>query len=326
MSADDQLDLFGSSEKPNPPVVGPAPVDEGIQHIVDRLPSHVRLGTSSWTFPGWFGLIYDQQVTAKHLAEHGLAAYARHPLLRTVGIDRSFYAPLEQVDYERYAAAVPDGFEFVVKAAAAVTSLHQFDKGANGRRRARQNPYFLDPEFAARQVIAPAVRGLGSKLGVILFQFPPLELAAVGYRKGFVQRIRAFVSALPRGPRYAFEVRNHQLLTHDYVETLRAFGAVHCFASHPNMHEIVHQRKWVDPRDDAFVVGRWMLGHHRRYEQARAAFHPFARLMEPDVRTRRGFIALIERSAGRPMFLIVSNNAEGSAPLSIQRLAYELIA
>lgn len=28
------------------------------------------------------------------LARHGLAAYARHPLLRTVSLDRTFYAPL----------------------------------------------------------------------------------------------------------------------------------------------------------------------------------------------------------------------------------------
>ncbi|MFN7644632.1 MAG: DUF72 domain-containing protein [Burkholderiales bacterium] len=46
----------------------------------------------------------------------GLPAYASHPLLPTVGIDRGFYAPIEVGKYARDAAQVPAGFRFLLGA------------------------------------------------------------------------------------------------------------------------------------------------------------------------------------------------------------------
>lgn len=70
----------------------------------------MRLGTSSWSFPGWAGIVYDHSVSTATLARRGLAAYARHPLLRTVGVDRTYYGPITAEDFAAYAAAVPDEF------------------------------------------------------------------------------------------------------------------------------------------------------------------------------------------------------------------------
>ena len=82
------------------------------------LPGDIRLGTSSWFFPGWRGLVYDGVHPQTALSRKGLAAYAEIPLLRTVSLDRTFYAPLTTVEYQRYAHQVPDHFSFVVKAPA----------------------------------------------------------------------------------------------------------------------------------------------------------------------------------------------------------------
>ena len=71
------------------------------------LPPDVRLGTSSWFFPGWRGLVYDGVHPQATLSRKGLAAYAHIPLLRTVSLDRTFYAPISVVDYARYASQVP---------------------------------------------------------------------------------------------------------------------------------------------------------------------------------------------------------------------------
>ena len=62
--------------------------------IAARLPKTVRFGTSSWSFPGWAGIVYPRRASASELAREGLLEYARHPLLTTVGIDRGFYAPI----------------------------------------------------------------------------------------------------------------------------------------------------------------------------------------------------------------------------------------
>ena len=84
------------------------------------LPGDIRLGTSSWFFPGWRGLVYEGTHAQTTLSRKGLAAYAQIPLLRTVSLDRTFYAPLSSVEYRRYAEQVPEHFSFVVKAPALI--------------------------------------------------------------------------------------------------------------------------------------------------------------------------------------------------------------
>jgi hypothetical protein len=94
---DGQLQLFDMAplEEPAKPAagVGPAPVSEEVEALARELPRAVRLGGSTWSFPGWAGLIYDAPYPQGRLAREGLAAYARHPLMRSIGLDRTHYGP-----------------------------------------------------------------------------------------------------------------------------------------------------------------------------------------------------------------------------------------
>src|SRR5688572_19854352 len=100
----DQLPLFSAPEPARPrksddATVGPASIPHDLVELARQLPRELYLGTSSWFFPGWQGLVWDRAASEATLARHGLRAYAKHPLLRTVCIDRSFYAPLERAQY-----------------------------------------------------------------------------------------------------------------------------------------------------------------------------------------------------------------------------------
>ena len=90
--------------------------------LAERLPPHVSFGTSSWTFPGWAGIVYPRGTSERELVDRGLELYAKHPLFRTVGIDRSYYAPLDRATLARYASELPPGFRAVMKVWSAVTS------------------------------------------------------------------------------------------------------------------------------------------------------------------------------------------------------------
>src|SRR4030095_16369261 len=57
------------------------------------LPVDIRLGTSSWFFPGWRGLVYDGVHPQVALSKQGLAGYAQIPPLRTVSPAREFVVP-----------------------------------------------------------------------------------------------------------------------------------------------------------------------------------------------------------------------------------------
>jgi uncharacterized protein YecE (DUF72 family) len=304
-----------------------APVPAELAEVASRLPPTLRLGTSSWSFPGWAGIVYDRPHTESRLARHGLAAYARHPLLTAAGIDRTHYAPLPAAELAAYAAAVPAGFSFVVKAHEACTVAHWPEHARYGARRGEANPLFLDPAYAAGEVVAPFVEGLGGTAGALLFQFAPQDLGPLGGADRFVGRLGRFLAALPRGPLYAVELRNKELLGPPYAAALAAAGAVHCLNVHPRMPDLGTQARDSGALGGPALLVRWMLGNDLSYEAARQRYRPFDRLVDeaPAVRRTVAALALDAAAAGKPVYVIANNKAEGSAPLTLFRLA-ELIA
>ncbi|NBW87331.1 MAG: DUF72 domain-containing protein [Planctomycetia bacterium] len=228
------------------PPVAPHPVDDTVRALAGTLHPRIRLGTSSWSFPGWTGLVYAPRAgkpeSEQRLARGGLPAYAAHPLLRAVSIDRTFHAPITAAEFARYAAAVPDGFRFVVKAPAACTDPVIRQPGSG--MAARDNPSFLDAAAAVAAFVQPAVAGLGKTAGPLVFQFPPLGHAGRGY------------------------------------------------------------------------------------EQARGDYFPFNRLVEEDEPSRLALArhAAHTAGAGSDVFITINNKAEGSAPLSVAKLAAAIAA
>ncbi len=303
--------------------VGAAEPPGEIVELAARLPFGVQLGGSTWSFPGWAGLVYDREHPTARLARDGLAAYARHPLLRAVGLDRTHYRPIAADDFARYAAVVPEGFSFLVKAHDACTLAQLPDHPRYGAERGRVNPRFLDPVYAAAEVVAPYVQGLGDKGGALLFQFAP---QALGPPPRFAARLHRFLAALPRGPVYAVELRNRELLTADYAAALAVAGAVHCLNVHPRMPPVGVQAGMTAAATGPVVCGRWLLGSGS-YEEAGRRFAPFNRLVEPDLANRRALASLADQAlaAGRRFLLTVNNNAEGSAPRSIALLARRIV-
>jgi uncharacterized protein YecE (DUF72 family) len=319
-----QLPLFGEppAKAPRPKResrrVGPAPVRDELKTLAERLPRNVRLGTSSWSFPGWAGLLYDREASTSHLARHGLAAYAQHPLLRAAGIDRTYYAPIAAREFAAYAEAVPDDFRFLVKAASRCTDPHV--RGERGRSAGR-NELFLDPHFAGEEVIGPYVEGLGRKAGALLFQFPPLGKTITNAPERFAEALARFLAELPSGPLYAVELRDRDLLGEAYVAALRDAGAVHCYTAHPRMPRVEEQGGLVG-RQGA-LIGRWMLHSGLGYEAARDRYAPFSKIVDEDPDTRSALADLcLEQIAGGGTVIVTANNkAEGSAPETMFRLA-----
>jgi uncharacterized protein YecE (DUF72 family) len=327
-----QLPLFGDTD-----AVDPAPVTDELRRLGRALPAAIRLGTSSWSFPGWTGLVFaprnGRPATEQVLARHGLPAYAAHPLLRTVSLDRTFYAPLTRAEFAAYAAQVPEAFRFVVKAPAAFTDpvLRRPDSGAA----ARDNATFLDAAAAAAVFVEPAVAGLGPKVGPLVFQFPPLGRRHTSDVPRITARIAAFMAALRgRTPPHvvlAVEVRDPELGCTAFAAGLRDAGAVPCLAAHARMPPVIEQAAAFGlDRDDCQLplVARWNLHAGHRYEEAKQAYFPFDRLVEEDGATRSALACLAARTAhrGREAFITINNKAEGSAPCSVERLAAAIVA
>jgi uncharacterized protein YecE (DUF72 family) len=321
----------------------PVVAEPALLELAAHLPEGLRLGTSSWTFPGWAGLVYRDAQPETVLSRQGLAAYARHPLLRSVGIDRTFYAPLPATELAPMAAAVPEDFRFLVKAHAALTM--PFDQWRRMPYAGRSpTDHFLNAAYAAEQVVAPVLEGLGTKTGVILFQFPPLGPPYARTALRFADHLARFLEGLPtlpvdaqgRGPRYAVEIRNREFLGPAYATALGARGVVHCLNVHPRMPTLAAQARLIldghavagiSTRPPLTVV-RWMLHPAHEYATAREEFAPFDRLAAPDAESRSAVAAEVAAALARQdeVIVIANNKAEGSAPLTLQYLAAALVA
>lgn len=280
------------------------------------LPRSIRFGTSSWSFPGWRGLVYGGTQPESRLAREGLREYARSPLLRTVGLDRAFYRPMTAEQCRTLAAQAGPGFRFLVKAHQGLT--HRSAGSADGAR-------FLDAAFAREEVLAPLREGLGEALGTVLLQFPQMRLGAAE-SAGFRRSLDAFLAALPREAPLAVELRDAALLDGSTAACLAAHGVAFGHALHPSLPGLAEQRRRLGDAAEgvaAPAVLRWLLRREHGYEEARDLYAPFDHLLEPDPPSRGEAAAWCREAAaaGREAFVIANNKAEGSAPLTLLELA-----
>jgi len=365
--AEDQLGLFSPGEMPvKEPTSRARPVaaarpDEEHERLARELPPGLYLGTSSWSFPGWAGIVWERPESQTRLARHGLPAYAQHPLLTGVGIDRSYYQPLPAEEYRRYADAVPRDFRFLVKAHEALTVSRWPDRDRYGTRRGLENHRFLDPVYAAEEVVGPFQEGLGETAGPLVFQFAPQDLGTVDR---FIDKLYRFLIRLPEGPVYAIELRNREVLTSRYAALLEETGAVHCLNRHPRMPTVAEQARAVGavsektanaetPNDDGGgeaggepgggdaaggdgqptllaadkpLVCRWMLRPGLTYQGGYQRYHPFNRRVDDDAETRGALaeLALAASANRQPVYVTANNKAEGCAPLTIFQLSAEI--
>ncbi len=307
------------------PVEPAQPSDEVVQ-LASRVPASIRFGTSSWSFPGWAGIVFAEKASEQKLSREGLAAYARHPLFRAVGLDRTHYAPMSTEQFAAHAAQVPPDFRFLVKAHEACTIFQWPDHPRYGRRKGTSNELFLAVDHAARNVVEPAVAGLGSKLGTIVFQCAPQSMKPLGGPEAFLDRLHRFLAALPKlpaGSRYAVEVRNRELLTDAYAAALADAGAVNCLTSMGRMPSLAEQWARAKAGKGGLLVVRWMVRRDETYESAVEKYEPFDRIVDEDPLTRLEIAQLaIQAAADEQEVIVVANNkAEGSAPLSLIALA-----
>jgi uncharacterized protein YecE (DUF72 family) len=163
---------------------------------------HVRVGTSGYNYPEWKGAFYPAGLAPAKM----LPYYAEH--FATVEINYTFYRMPNAKTVAGWMAATPPSFTFVLKAPKRITH--------DGRLR--------DTDEALRYFCDTA-RGLGERLGPLLFQLPPNFKKDVG-------RLGDALVQLPPGLRCAFEFRHESWFGDDVYERLHARNAALCIVDH----------------------------------------------------------------------------------------------
>ncbi len=168
----------------------------------------VFVGTSGYSYKEWKGSFYPDDLSEARM----LSYYAER--FRTVEINNTFYRMPSESVLSRWAAEVPDGFTFVLKAP----------------RRITHEKRLKDVEEDVGYLVKTA-SVLGKKLGPLLFQFPP-------FLRKDLPKLQDFLKLLPKGHRTALEFRHASWFSDDLYETLRSHDAALCFAETDDEGEI----------------------------------------------------------------------------------------
>jgi len=281
--------------------------------------SKLRIGTCSWRFPSWAGLVYSAPEGIDHLAE-----YARR--YDSVEVDRWFWSLLgdgeprlpEPSDVEAYRSAVPVGFRFTVKAPDALTLTHHRPK-AKGDPLV-PNPHFLDPDLLGR--FLASLGPLGETVGPAILQFGYLNRQHLAGQAELIERLGRFLDAIPAGHQYALEIRNPRWLN----------GAHLRFVAERSLIPVLLQGYWMPP------IWETYREHSELLHEARTVV---VRLHGPDregmeEQTGKRWDRLVARrdeelaaivpmvqdllDAGVDVYLNVNNHYEGCAPLTVERI------
>lgn len=300
-----------------------SPIDrDEIRALAARVPEQVLFGTSTWTYPGWAGLVYHRAYPKSAPAARMLEEYARFPLFRTVGIDSSFYRPPSPNTLEAYGKALPPGFPCISKVWEQIT-IHTHGGQRDGPRGAL-NPDYLNAELFVQEMYEPYQRYFSGHGGPFVFEFQ----ASRQEPKEFVNRLDEFLGKLPREGQYAVEVRNEEFLTQAYFAVLREHGAAHVFNSWTRMPTIGTQLDLPGAVTSTFMLARVLLRPGMYYDEAVDAFSPYDRIREPNLEMRSDVARLIDRAKTMriPAYILVNNRAEGSAPRTIMEIVRGLKA
>lgn len=164
------------------------------------------VGTSGYAFKEWKGPFYPARMPDKEM----LPFYAGK--FSTVEINNTFYRMPQEKNFLDWAAQVPEGFRFAIKANQRITHHAQLrDAGEL-------------VEYFARTVAA-----LGPKLGPTLFQLPP-------FLKKDLPRLEGFLDVVPKRWRIAIEFRHKSWFEDSAAfDLLRARDVALCLSDQDDM-------------------------------------------------------------------------------------------
>ena len=267
-----------------------APPDFDYQTLRDQLTAAaadgVYLGTSSWKYPGWLGTVYQEQnylgrggkVSEALLDRTCLREYAM--LFPTVCVDAAYYRFPIREELLGMAAQVPASFRFSLKVTDEITIKHFPQLPKFGSRGGTANPHFLDAELFKKAFLAPC-ESIAEKLGLIIFEFSPLDAATAAHPEAMIAQFDRFFAALPAGWNYGVEIRNREFLVPAYLAMLAAHRISHIYNSWTEMPALADQLACPNTLTNPLCTGaRLLLKPGRKYQAAVDAFSPYTQIHE----------------------------------------------
>jgi len=242
----------------------------------------IRIGIGGWTFPPWRGVFYPDKLT--HSKELEFASRA----VTAIEINATFYGRQKETSWNKWAATVPNDFQFSIKASRFCVMRSKLREGQEG----------------ITNFFAQGLTRLGPKLGPILWQF-------TDKRQFDRDDIEAFINLLPGELdglklRHAIEPRNESFRDDRFFDLCRARDIA-----------VVLEDSDQYPAIDADTASFSYARYQRMREELPTGYDDAAL-------DRFAERARTHRKAGRDSYIYMINGAKVRAPAAAMALQQRL--
>jgi len=203
----------------------------------------IYIGTSAFTAAGWEGTFYPLGTKPADFLNYYATKF------NSVEVDSTFYRAPSKSTVQGWEKKTPKGFVFAAKVPQSVT----------------HEKVLVDCDAEFKQFVE-TMELLGVKLGPFLLQFGYFNKKAFPGVNDFLARLRPFLKKLPKGHKFAVEIRNKNWLVPQFVESLRERGVALALIDQSWMPRPAEWFEKFDPITADFTYVRW-LGDRKGIEE-----------------------------------------------------------
>jgi uncharacterized protein YecE (DUF72 family) len=288
----------------------------------------VYVGSSSWKYPGWLGLVYDDdryshrgKFVKSRFERDCLAEYAE--TFKTACVDAAYYAFPKKEYLEGLVAQVPADFRFGFKVTDIITVKRFPNLPRFGARKGAANQDFLNAIVFGNRFLEPC-EAIRSHIGLLIFEFSKFRMADYLDLREFIADLDSFFAKVPKGWPYGIEMRNDTWLGPDYFECLARHQVAHVFNSGTDMPPVSEQLAIPGSRTNlGLVAARFLMKPGTTYQGSVENFEPFDRIKQIENGARTASKSIIDEGVDFPQrytYVFVNNRLEGCAPLTIEAM------
>ena len=278
----------------------------------------LRLGTCSWKYDSWTGLVYSNSKSKNYLSEYSNR-------FDTVEVDQWFWSLFPRAKavlpkkyiVEEYKKSVPDDFLFTIKVPNSITLTHFYITRKEDQLRA--NPFFLSVEIFNEfmDTIAP----IKKQIGCLIFQFEYLNKQKMSSLSQFQLKFKEFYKKNDKKiPPIGIEIRNPNYLNEKFFSFLKELNIAPVFLEGYYMPPVTEIYKKFKKYINNLAVIR-LHGPDRKGIEKIANDNWNKIYINRDMELI-SIVKLIKelQSNEVDLFVNVNNHFEGSAPLTIEKI------
>jgi uncharacterized protein YecE (DUF72 family) len=256
--------------------------------------AEIHIGTSAFTAAGWENAFYPAGMKPADYLTYYATKFG------TVEVDSTFYRTPSPATVNGWERKTPEGFVLAAKVPQIITHEKILQNCDDDLK------HFLE-----------TMDLMGDKLGPLLFQFGYFNKTAFKSGKEFLARLEPFLKKLPKGYRFALEIRNKQWLTAEFFDLLRAHKVAYALIDQAWMPRVTEIFEKFDPITADFTYVR-LLGDRKGIEQKTKAWD---KVIVDRLRELMSWVNVCQRTTRRGVttYVYVNNHYAGFAPATVEQ-------